>query len=85
MYRVRLGKPQGRWPLGRSKKWEENIRMDLGEIRVGSDVDGTNQFIVTSSGAFYYHTIVLLPMIEDTYTNGETLVSGGTLCMKKVT
>jgi hypothetical protein len=32
-YRILLGKPQGKGPLGRSRRrWEDNIRMGLREI-----------------------------------------------------
>ena len=36
MYRVLVGKPEGRRPLGRpSRRWVDNIRMDLcGELGV---------------------------------------------------
>jgi hypothetical protein len=33
VYRVLVGKPEGRRPLGRPRRrWEDNIRMDLGEV-----------------------------------------------------
>ena len=33
MYRVLLGKPEGRRPLGRHRpRWVDNIRMDLQEV-----------------------------------------------------
>ena len=36
MYRVLLGKPEGRRPLGRPRRrWVDNIRMDLQEVRFG--------------------------------------------------
>ena len=36
MYRVLVGKPEGRRPLGRlRRRWEDNIRMDLGEVGCG--------------------------------------------------
>jgi hypothetical protein len=36
VYRVLVGKPGGRRPLGRPKhRWEDNIRMDLQEVRCG--------------------------------------------------
>jgi hypothetical protein len=33
-YSILVGKPEGRRPLGRSRRrWVDNIKMDLGEIR----------------------------------------------------
>jgi hypothetical protein len=38
-YNILVGKPEGRRPLGRPRRtWEDNIKMDLGEIGFG-DVD----------------------------------------------
>jgi hypothetical protein len=38
-YRLLVGKPEGKRPLGRPRHWRvDNIRMDLGEVRWG-DVD----------------------------------------------
>jgi hypothetical protein len=39
MYRVLVGKPEGKKPLGRPRlKWEDNIKMDLQEVEcVGMD------------------------------------------------
>jgi hypothetical protein len=38
-YRVLVGKREGKGPLGRSRRrWEDNIKMDLGEIK-WEDVD----------------------------------------------
>jgi hypothetical protein len=38
-YRVLIGRPEGRRPLGRPRRrWEDNIKMDLGEI----GIDGAN-------------------------------------------
>jgi hypothetical protein len=35
-YRILVGKPEGKRPLGRPRlRWEENIRMDLREIGWG--------------------------------------------------
>jgi hypothetical protein len=35
-YRVLVGKPEGRRPLGRSRRrWEDNIKMDLREVGWG--------------------------------------------------
>jgi hypothetical protein len=39
VYRVLVGRPEGRRPLGRSRRrWEDNSKMDLREI----GIDGTN-------------------------------------------
>ena len=36
VYRVLVGKPKGKRPLGRPKRrWEDNIKMDLQEVRYG--------------------------------------------------
>jgi hypothetical protein len=36
VYRVLLGKSEGKRPLGRPRRrWEDGIRMDLGEIGLG--------------------------------------------------
>jgi hypothetical protein len=38
-YRVLVGRPKGKRPLGRPRhRWEDNIKMDLGEI----GIDGSN-------------------------------------------
>ena len=38
-YRILVGKPEGKRPLGRPKlRWEDNIKMDLQEVRLG-DMD----------------------------------------------
>ena len=36
VHRVLVGKPEGKRPLGRPKRrWEDNIKMDLQEVRGG--------------------------------------------------
>jgi len=36
VYRVLVGKPEGNRPLGRPRRrWEDNIKMDLQEVRCG--------------------------------------------------
>jgi len=36
VYKVKVGKPEGRRPLGRPRsKWVDNIRMDLQEVGCG--------------------------------------------------
>jgi hypothetical protein len=35
-YNILVGRPEGRRPLGRPRRrWEENIKMDLGKIEFG--------------------------------------------------
>jgi hypothetical protein len=37
VYRVLVGKPERKRPLGRPRRrWEDNIRMDLQDVRFGS-------------------------------------------------
>ena len=37
-YRVLVGKPEGKRPLGRSRRsWEDNIKMDLQEVGGGCE------------------------------------------------
>jgi hypothetical protein len=39
VYRIFVGNPEGKSPLGKSRrKWEDNIEMDLREIKWG-DID----------------------------------------------
>jgi hypothetical protein len=39
VYRVLVGKPEGKRPLGRPRcRWEDNIKMDLQEVECG-DMD----------------------------------------------
>ena len=36
MYRVMVGKPEGKRPLGRPwRRWEENVKLDLQEVGWG--------------------------------------------------
>jgi len=40
VYRVLVGKPEGKRPLGRPKhRWEDNIKMDLQEVGWGFGLD----------------------------------------------
>jgi hypothetical protein len=40
VYRVLVGRPEGKGPLGRSRRrWEDNIKLDLREI----GIDGANR------------------------------------------
>jgi hypothetical protein len=39
-YRILVGRPEGRQPLGRPRnRWEDNIEMDLQEVRCGDGLD----------------------------------------------
>jgi hypothetical protein len=41
-YNILVGKPEGKRPLGRPKhRWEDNISMDLREIKCGLDASGS--------------------------------------------
>jgi hypothetical protein len=43
VYKVLVGKPEGKRPLGRPRRrWEDGIRMDLEEIGWGCGLDPTN-------------------------------------------
>jgi hypothetical protein len=55
-YRILVGKPEGKRPLGRHRRrWEDNIKMDLGEIGLGGmdwidlaqDRDQWKVFVIT--------------------------------------
>jgi hypothetical protein len=38
VYRVLVGKPEGKSPLGRPRRrWEDNVRMDLQEVGCGCE------------------------------------------------
>jgi hypothetical protein len=44
VYRLLVGKPEGRWPLGRPRPmWVDNIRMDFVEVEWGDDWIGLVQ------------------------------------------
>ena len=43
VYRVLVGKPEGRRPLGRPRRrWEHDIRMDLREVMWACGMDGAS-------------------------------------------
>jgi hypothetical protein len=38
LYRILVGRPEGRPPLGRPRlRWQDNIKMDLQDVRWGMD------------------------------------------------
>jgi hypothetical protein len=51
VYKVLVGKPDGKRPLGRPRhRWEDRIRMDLGEIGGGGGWSGFNWLRIRSGG-----------------------------------
>ena len=58
MYRVLVGKCEGKRPLGRPRcRWEDNIKMDLQEVECGSgqgQVAGTCECGNEPSGSIKY-------------------------------
>jgi hypothetical protein len=49
-YIILVGKPEGRRPLGRPRRrWEDNIKRDLGEIGFG-DVDWIHLLMTRTGG-----------------------------------
>ena len=50
-YRVMVGKPEGNRPLGRARRrWEDNIKMNLQEVRCGVWTGSSWLRIVTGGG-----------------------------------
>jgi len=50
VYRVLVGRPEGKRPLGRRRyRWEDNIKMDLREI----GIDGANWIRLAQGGVRY--------------------------------
>jgi hypothetical protein len=53
-YRALVGKPEGRRPLGRPRRrWEDNIKMDLGEVRWGAWTESIWLRIGTDGGLLW--------------------------------
>jgi hypothetical protein len=53
MYKVLVGKPEGRRPLGRPRRrWEDGVRIDLREI--GSHFSSLSSPFVTAFSHFVY-------------------------------
>jgi hypothetical protein len=59
VYSVLVGRPEGKRPLGRPRqcRWEDNIKMDLGEI----GIDGAN-WIRLAQDRFQWRTFVNMMM-----------------------
>jgi hypothetical protein len=59
-YNILVGKPEGRRPLGRPRhRWEDNIKMDLGEIEFG-DVDWIHMAQYRDSWRVLVNTVINL-------------------------
>jgi hypothetical protein len=59
-YRILVGKPEGKRPLGRTKRmWVDNIRIDLGKVRWG-DVDWICQAKERSSWRVHVNSVLNL-------------------------
>jgi len=51
VYRVLVGKPEGKRPLGKPRcRWEDNTEMDLQEVRLGGGGEGTGFFWLGGGG-----------------------------------
>jgi hypothetical protein len=58
VYRVLVGRPEGKRPLGRPRRgWEDNIKMDLSE----TGIDGAN-WIHLAQGRVYWRSFVNMVM-----------------------
>jgi hypothetical protein len=52
VYRVLVGKPEGKTPLGRpSRRWENNIQMDLQEVGCG-EWSGSSWLRIGAGGGY---------------------------------
>jgi hypothetical protein len=55
VYRVLVGRPKGKRPLGRPRhRWEENIKLDLRETGINGQT-GFSWLRIRSSGGFCEH------------------------------
>jgi hypothetical protein len=53
VYRVLVGKPEGKRPLGRSRHgWEDNIKMDLQQLGCGG-MEGLGWFRIETGGGHF--------------------------------
>jgi hypothetical protein len=51
LYRVLVGKPEGKRPLGRSRRrWEDNIKMDFQEVGCGRVWTGLSWLRIETDG-----------------------------------
>jgi hypothetical protein len=52
-FRILLENITGKWPLGRSMRWEDNIKINMGE-KVLSVGNGWNQFMIVCTSRLWY-------------------------------
>jgi hypothetical protein len=51
VYRVLVGKPKGKKPLGKPRcRWKDNIKMDLQEVQCGGELTGLNWLRILTGG-----------------------------------
>jgi hypothetical protein len=51
VYRVLVGKPEGKRPLGKaSRRWDDNIKMDLQEVGCGGVWTGSSWLRIGTGG-----------------------------------
>jgi hypothetical protein len=61
-YRILVGKPEGRRPLGRPRRrWENNTKMDFQEVVLGARTGLTTLRIGPGGGHFYAVTNMCIP------------------------
>jgi hypothetical protein len=57
VYKVLVGKPEGRRPLGRPRhRWEDGVRMDLREIGLGGIVISSQ--VLFTMEVYYTHSSI---------------------------
>jgi hypothetical protein len=54
IYRILVGKPEGKRPLGRLRhRWEDDIKMDLQEVRCGGIWRGSSWLRIGTGGRHF--------------------------------
>jgi hypothetical protein len=71
VYRVLVGKPKGKRPLGRPRcRWEDNIRMDLQEVGCGIQLSGFSAYLDGSPS----HLIRISGVLLHTFRAGAMIL-----------
>jgi hypothetical protein len=77
VYRLLAGKPEGKRPLGRSRRrWVDNIRMDLGEVGWG-DVNWIGLTQDRSRWRALVNSVLNLRVSRNAWKLSSGLTSGG--------